>query len=187
MSYSKSNIFLTDGQKKNLTKAINNNSSIKIKLSNIQIKQNGNVPILLTNSQINKINKSKTENKGMVLNMSMAQIRANKKEGGILPFLIPIAIAGASAIAGGIASWGTKKALDAVDKAIEKGKKGNGLMPLGQGLRPLGQGLRPLGQGLTPLGVPIKKTIRTPVQASLQVGGCMKCRGSGLFPKGVKQ
>jgi hypothetical protein len=212
MSFKKYNIALSKAQISKISKAIEDSTPVKIKLTAGQIKQKGEIPMMMTQSQINKINKMREAGKGMILSMSTAQIRENKKDGGIIPFLIPIGIAAASAIAGTVATWGAKKGLDAIDKAIDKAKDGNGLYPLGNGLYPLGSGLYPLGnkggniteQGLPPVStpnsmadMPIGGTIIQPeikiggqiIRPEIKIGGrcdCGRLVGSGLFPIGYR-
>ena len=202
MSFSKTNIFLTNGQKKKLTTAFNKMSPIKLKLSSSQLKKQGGIPLMITKTQMNKINKSKRLNKGMMLNISISQMRTMKKEGGIIPFLIPIAVAGVSALATGALSALGGLAVNKISEALD----GNGLSPLGSGLRPLGGNVTM--QGLPPVSNPNSLDmlpIGGNIQPSLQIGGRCTCgqllgqglypigetfnnnrrRGSGLFPHGV--
>lgn len=190
MSYDKTYIYMSEGQKKKLATAFNKMAPIKIKFSNTQLKKQGNMPIMVTKSQMNRIDKAKKDNKGMMLSISLAQMRAMKKEGGILPFLIPIAIAGASALATGALSALGGLAVNKIASALDK--KGEGLGPLGGNILP--QGLPP---GIAPIPIqqlPIGGGVMGPV---LQVGGCYNCgyglypigqksRGGGLFPHGVR-
>lgn len=192
MPYDKTNIYMSEGQKKKLATAFNKMAPIKIKFSNTQLKKQGNMPIMVTKSQMNRIDKSKKDNKGMVLSISLAQMRAMKKEGGILPFLIPIAIAGASALATGALSALGGLAVNKIASALDK--KGEGLRPLGSGISPIGSGLRPIGGNVLPQGLP-PAIAPIPIQQlpagggimgpALQVGGCYNC-GSGLYPIGQK-
>ena len=56
MSYQSYSVSLTEGQKANLARAYKNRSPITIRLKNDQLK--GNFPLLLTKTQINRINKA---------------------------------------------------------------------------------------------------------------------------------
>lgn len=198
MSFTKTSIFLTNGQKKKLATALKKMSPIKFKLSASQLKKQGGLPMMVTKTQLNNMNKSKRSNKGMMLNVSLSQIRAMKKEGGILPFLVPIAVAGASALATGALSALGGLAVNKIADALEGeglGPLGSGLGPIGSGLGPLGSGLRPLGgnvtmQGLPPVSIPNSlgmMPIGGNIQPSLQIGGkcsCGQLLGQGLFPIG---
>ena len=56
MSYQSYSVSLTGGQKANLAIAYKNRSPITIRLKNDQLE--GNFPLLLTKTQINRINKA---------------------------------------------------------------------------------------------------------------------------------
>ena len=56
MSYQSYSVSLTEGQKANLARAYKNRSSITIRLKNDQLM--GNFPLLLTKTQIKRINKA---------------------------------------------------------------------------------------------------------------------------------
>jgi hypothetical protein len=149
MSYIKTQLSMTPMQIKNFSNAFNNNNSIKLKLNSSQLKKKTNlVPLMLTKSQFNKLNKNIQMNKGSMVNFSMSQMKAMKKEGGILPFIIPMVIAGASALATGALSAVGGIAVNKIAEAFE----GEGLQPLGSGLQPLGSGLQPLGSGFGQCG-----------------------------------
>ena len=98
MDYILHKVRLSDCQKKNLYDAINKKNSLTLRISSEN--KNGDVPILLTKNQYNKLQTKKT---GVDLKLSARQIQANKKEGGFLPFLLPIiaALGGLGGIAGG--------------------------------------------------------------------------------------
>ena len=80
MSYQSYSLSLTEGQKANLATAYNNRSPITIRLKNNQFK--GNFPLLLTKTQINRINKA--DKTGVDINISKKQISAQSKNGGFL-------------------------------------------------------------------------------------------------------
>ena len=76
MSYQSYSVSLIEGQKANLARAYKNRSPITIRLKNDQLK--GNFPLLLTKTQINRINK------GVDINISKKQISAQSKNGRFL-------------------------------------------------------------------------------------------------------
>ena len=154
MSYDRFPVNLTAHQKRQLRKAIETNTPVKIRLSLSQLTSGDGIPLLLTQAQINKVNKSIQNNKGMMLSMSKTQIRENKKNGGFLPALIPIAIAIGTALATGAASAVGTYAVNKVIKAVDKGA---GLYPqgtYGEGFTKIpGTDLVVRGNGLFPHGV----------------------------------
>ena len=83
MSYQSYSVSLTEGQKANLARAIKNRSPITIRLKNDQLK--GSFPLLLTKTQINRINKA--DKTGVDINISKKQISAQSKNGGFLAAL----------------------------------------------------------------------------------------------------
>ena len=80
MSYQSYSVSLTEGQKANLARAYKNTSPITIRLKNDQLK--GNFPLLLTKTQINRINKA--DKTGVDINISKKQISAQSKNVGFL-------------------------------------------------------------------------------------------------------
>ena len=80
MSYQSYSVRLTEGQKENLARAYKNRSPITIRLKNDQLK--GNFPLLLTKTQINRINKA--DKTGDDINISKKQISAQSKNGEFL-------------------------------------------------------------------------------------------------------
>ena len=130
--YTKYSLALTDGQVKKLGSAIKNDKGITIRLKKIQ---QGNVPLLLTQTQINHLDKKAKANKGA--DLKHAQVSAMKKDGGILPLLlaaIPALItagkAAAAATALGAAGGLGKLAVDKITgRGLRLGpsKKGKGL------------------------------------------------------------
>jgi predicted transcriptional regulator len=172
---------LTDGQIKKIINAANKQTSVTIRLSKDHLVGNHKLP--LTETQINRINKTKN---GLNLKLSYAQIKHVKKmisqlqkSGGFIPLLtlIPI-IASALAAAGGVSS-GVANAVSAVKNAnaavaaqeelkrhnreIEKQlKSGEGVV--GTHLKSI---LEKLGLGVSDYNKVIN-------------GGCVKC-GKGLY------
>ena len=80
MSYQSYSVSLTKGQEFNSARAYKNMSPITIGLKNDQPK--GNFPLLLTKTQINRINKA--DKTGVNINISKKQISAQSKNGGFL-------------------------------------------------------------------------------------------------------
>ena len=80
MLYQSYSVSLTEGQKENLARAYKNRSPITIRFKIDQFK--GNVPLLLTKTQINRINKA--DKTGVDINISKKQISAQSKNGGFL-------------------------------------------------------------------------------------------------------
>lgn len=174
MSYLPHMISLTDGQKKKIIDSINNLSPVKIKFTPSQLNKQGNIPILLTKTQINRMKKAASMGKGVVLSLSSSQMRANKsKNGGIIPFLVPIAVAGVSALATGALSALGGLAVNKIANALDK-KEGGNIM--NQGLPP---GVKPNDMSMMPIGG----------SYSIKIGGCSECGrsdGDGLYPTGVR-
>lgn len=161
--YTSHELYLSDGQRKKLMKAYNDKIPIHIKLSAKQLVRQGNTPILLTPTQLNRISNSIAAGVGMVLKLSAKQLSSNKKEGGFLPFLIPIITAALGGIAGAVATKGTNKVMEAIEEARAKRREKKG-REAKQAIRQsqqfikdvsqaTGSGLMPLGQGLFPYGV----------------------------------
>ena len=105
---------LSDAQTQKIRKAADKNASVTIRLSKNNLSGSHELP--LTQTQINKIRKTKT---GLDLTLSCAQMKQLKKEhhkktGGFIPLLtlIPM-IAGALGAAGGVAG-GVATAVSAV-------------------------------------------------------------------------
>ena len=100
-------VTLSEGQLKNIAKAIKNKASIRLKLDSDQT--TGEHILLLTQTQLNKIKRNGEKETGVVLTISTAQLKAIEKHGGILPLLslIPLiagVIGGVGGLAGGAAS-----------------------------------------------------------------------------------
>jgi hypothetical protein len=102
MVYSEHGFNLSDLQKQNVAYAVINNTGITLKLNNSQL--NGDFKIPLTNRQITRINKKQNLKKGIVLKLSVNQLKQMRKSGGFLPLLALLpAIFGGLGAAGGIA------------------------------------------------------------------------------------
>lgn len=146
-------IDLSDGQIKSLTIAIQNQHPIRLRLTYKQIKGVKGVDLKLSKMHHKKIDKARKDKKGMVLNLSKAQIK-KMQQGGILPVLAalaPVAIALLSGAAGAAGTYGANKLFGFIDKKIEEGKKkkGSALFPPGY-TGQTGQavvGYKPTGRG----------------------------------------
>ena len=82
MTYKEHKVNLTEGQKESLAKAYKNKSELTLRLKHNQL--DGQFPLMITNTQINAINKAKRNGTGMDLNISKTQMYAQGKNGGFL-------------------------------------------------------------------------------------------------------
>lgn len=73
---------LSDGQKKKLAKAYGDKCPYTFRLNNNQL--TGEFPLLLTERQVNNINKAKANNTGIDIKMSATQMRSQGQSGGFL-------------------------------------------------------------------------------------------------------
>ena len=76
MSYQSYSVSLTEGQKANLARAYKNRWPITIRLKNDQLK--GNFPLLLTKTQINRINKA--DKTGVDINIKIFPVLPAKQQ-----------------------------------------------------------------------------------------------------------
>ena len=201
MSFVKSKLSLSPNQKSQLSKAVNAGMPVSLRISAAQMQsQSDLVPLLLTKTQVNRIANATQAAKGLVLKMSKTQIQANRRDGGFLPFLIPALIAIGTAVATGAAGAAGSIAVKKIAEAAE----GKGLAPLGTtpkpsksgaGSRSLSVTLEPVsgigaegvgGEGLFPIGATGQGLF--PIGSGCGHGCklCPTCRGSGLFPIGVR-
>ena len=117
--YNKYTIDLTTNQQKKIINAYKNKTGVKIRVSNANLHSNGNLNVLLTNHQIQKINKAKALGQGVEINFSKMQLQ---KQGDflssllnlgklVLPFLAKkvIPILGLAATSGAIQGATNKK------------------------------------------------------------------------------
>ena len=70
---------LTEGQIKTLARAIKNSSEVSLLIDKHQIKKKGNTELYLTERQIIRYNKLKSEGKGITLSLSKTQINKMRK------------------------------------------------------------------------------------------------------------
>lgn len=186
MSYKSFRVELSQGQVKSLSKAIKNSSPLSLRLKRESL--GSGTPLLFTQTQLNKISKAMQANRGIVVKFSTAQMRAMKKDGGILPalaLLAPFAIAALTGAAGAAGTFGTTKVLEAIERGIKKKKEqGNGLAPFGDGLAPYGgccgcdNSSEDYGSALVPFGYSKSK--------GRSIGVVEGRSGGKLFPLGVK-
>jgi len=81
-NYTQVNLFLTKGQKEKIIREFKKgDTKISIKLTFTNLKKTGNTPFLLNSRQVNKMKKGIKEKKGVVLNLSKAQINKMMKSG----------------------------------------------------------------------------------------------------------
>ena len=127
---------LSVGQKENLAKAIQTNSELTLRLKNNQL--SGSDGLMLTKTQLNKIQKAATNRTGVDIKISKAQIRKAVKQGGslfsslamlgakALPFVTRAASKALPALAtGAVSALGSL----GIDKIFGKGQSGGFLIP----------------------------------------------------------
>ena len=124
---------LSVGQKENLAKAIQTNSELTLRLKNNQLR--GSDELMLTKTQLNKIQKAASNRTGVDLKISKTQIRKAVKQGGSL--FSSLAMLGAKALpfvaskALPALATGAVSALGSlgIDKIFGKGMTGGFLIP----------------------------------------------------------
>ena len=127
---------LSVGQKENLAKAIQTNSELTLRLKNNQL--SGSDELMLTKTQLNKIQKAASNRTGVNLKISKSQIRKAVKQGGslfsslamlgakALPFVTKAASKALPALAtGAVSALGSL----GIDKIFGKGMTGGFLIP----------------------------------------------------------
>jgi hypothetical protein len=113
-SYKQYKLGLTSFQQQKLKTAFNNRAPVSLQLKKEQYK-NGTVPLLLTERQLNKINK----NLNFILNLSQSQVRKMTEKFGGFVITLPAILGAIGAVAGTAgASAGIVKAVN--DKAHQK-------------------------------------------------------------------
>ena len=93
-TYLEYHVNLSDGQKENLAKAMKTGSELTLRLKNNQLR--GNDELMLTKTQVNKIQKSVANKTGLDIKISKTQIRRSVKQGGSL--FSSLAMLGAKAL-----------------------------------------------------------------------------------------
>ena len=135
-NYLEYGVNLSDGQKTNLARAIKTKSELTLRLKNNQLK--GGDELMLTKTQLNKIQNAVQNKTGVDINISKSQIRKSVKQGGSL--FSSLALLGAKALP--YATKAASKALPAlatgavsalgslgIDKIFGKGQSGGFLIP----------------------------------------------------------
>ena len=125
-------VTLSDGQKAELSRALMNKSPITIRLSNTELP--GNDELMLTKTQIRRIQKAKSLGKGVDIKISRTQIKKLVQEGGSLwsslfqlgTKLLPMAAKALPGLAtGALSSVGNFT----MDKILGRGQTGGFLIP----------------------------------------------------------
>lgn len=114
MSYIKKKVYLSEGQIDKLNSALRKNEEITLQIDK---SKSPNYDIYLTKTQINQINQGKR------ITISKTSL---KKNGGFLPFIIPILTSLGLGAVSGVGAYGAKKALDKITGSGCKKKKKNG-------------------------------------------------------------
>ena len=110
---------LSDNQKKKLGQSIKNKTDLTLRLASNNLV--GDIPILLTKTQKNKVLKSLNLQHGVDLKLSKFQLQKLTKHGGFLP-LLPLIMAGIGAI-GSLAAGGAQ-----IAKAVNQSKTNTNLL-----------------------------------------------------------
>jgi hypothetical protein len=165
MPYITHNVHLTKKQQYKLAHAIKTLSPVSIKLSHAHI--SGNVPLLLTQRQINRLSKAHSLGKGSILKLSNAQIHHMTHTGGFLPalmaalpaigtFLLETALpALATGALGGLASYGVNKIANAAEgKGIHRNMRDRKTISNILNHKHIIPYSKYRGNGLYPLGLP---------------------------------
>lgn len=184
MPYDKVYVQLSSRQIKKLKKAVESASPIKLRLKRDNL-IDGNIPLMLTLRQQNKILKSIRDGTGTMLTLSESQLAKMRAEGGILAALAPFLLAAATGLISGAAAPVGQLIFDKIKGTI--GKIGQGLVPLGYGLdeekltllsmlmrKPVDIGL----DGFKPEEKALLHLLMQPLPSSSS--------GSGIFPLGVR-
>ena len=129
-------VSLSEGQKTNLVKAIQTNSELTLRLKNNQLQEGDE--LMLTKTQLNKIQKAASNRTGVDIKISKTQIRKSVRKGGslfsslallgakALPFVTKAASKALPALAtGAVSALGSL----GIDKIFGKGMTGGFLIP----------------------------------------------------------
>lgn len=169
--------------------------TVRLTAKTLQLNSAGNVRIPLNKMQTNKLNKAKTNKKGIQLTFSLDQLKKVniKKEGGFLPLLalLPAALGAIGGLAGGITSAVNSSKQTAEQKRhneiMESIAKGSGIISNSvEGIPLIGKSL---SQALEKIGLGgcIKKNligIKMGEGLYLEPGGSglnLNPQGSGLY------
>ena len=116
MTYITRKVRLSNGQVASLRAAVKAHRAVKLRLSAEQVWSEGNIPLMLTETQVKHLTKAKASGKGTEISLSKSQVEIMQRQGGILPFL-PLIAAAASAAAPALAAAGKAAALGAAAAA----------------------------------------------------------------------
>jgi hypothetical protein len=169
-NYTPYGVTLTEGQIQKIKSAHDNDREITIRISKKNLSGNMNIP--LTQTQINKIKKSKS---GVDLCLSKAQLKHMNKNGGFLPLLaalIPAALGAVGGLAGGISS------------AVNSSKQTSEMARHNRAIEDIAKGSGMLSDAAAP--IPIAGKILSNALKKLGLGGCVKnlkgaAWGTGLY------
>ena len=122
-SYQKYKVNLSEGQKEKLRRYFQKKAPMTLRLSHNQLSGGRGDELLLTRTQINKIEKSKRDGTGTDIKISIAQMR--KQSGGnLFSALLPLARTALPQI---LKTFGLSALTGAVSGGVEKAIKGEGL------------------------------------------------------------
>ena len=127
-SYQKFQVILSEGQKEKLRRYFQKKAPMTLRLSHNQLSGGRGDELLLTRTQINKIEKSKRDGTGTDIKISIAQMR--KQSGGnLFSALLPLARTALPQI---LKTVGLSALTGAVSGGVEKAIKGEGLFSVPQ-------------------------------------------------------
>ena len=127
-SYQKFQVILSEGQKEKLRRYFQKKAPMTLRLSHNQLSGGRGDELLLTRTQINKIEKSKRDGTGTDIKISIAQMR--KQSGGnLFSALLPLARTALPQI---LKTVGLSASTGAVSGGVEKAIKGEGLFSVPQ-------------------------------------------------------
>lgn len=126
--YTKYGLNLTEGQKKKMAKAAMSGEKVSLRL--LPENFSGTDEMMLTESQIKRIEKHKRAGKGFVMNFSVVQLKKMSKSGGFLPALMALLPTLGTALATGAATAGGSYLFN---KLINRDGKGLRLQGTGTG------------------------------------------------------
>ena len=132
MNYIPFKVNLSEGQKTKLARAFKTNSPLTIRLK--KNKTSGNDELLLTPSQIKRINKARSLGNGVEIKISKTQIRKVLRQGGSLFAAIPLARSVAPTLAktlglSALAGLASEVASQVIKKVSGSGQTGGFLIP----------------------------------------------------------
>lgn len=183
MPYESDNISFNQKQRESLRLAVERDLGVQIRLTADQLKKTDNlVPVLLTKRQVSRLSKARSDNVGLFLKFSHAQLKQMSKSGS--GFLIALA----TAIATGAASAAAGIAVKKIAQKIEDGKEQR--IENRAKRQEKREERRNSRQGGSVTFEPIDQV--PPLGQDLIVGGCCKyCSqpvkgGEGLYPLGYR-